>query len=229
MNNQESTTKEVFDTLDNSSNRAVSFIENKSKTLANSFFIIVLVFAAVYFYNRYYSQPQSEKAANELFFPMDYFNKQQYEIALNGDGQYYGLLDLAAEYSGSNIADIALFYAGLSYANMDKLPEAITTLKKVNSEDVDLMASTYSKIGDYLAEGDDYTASLDHYEKALELSKDIHARSILLYKAASTSMMLKQNDKALRYFSEYVEEFPNNPLAEDAKKLKEQLEWSAKA
>lgn len=229
MKNQESTTKEVFDTLDQSSNKAVSFIESKSKPLANGFFIIVLLFAGVYFYNKYYSEPQSEKAANELFFPMDYFNKKQYEIALNGDGQYFGFIDLADQYSGTNIANIALFYAGISYASLEKLGDAISTLKKVSSDDVDLMASTYSKIADYEAENDNYTSSLTYYEKALGLSKNIHARSILLYKAASTSMLVKDNKKALKYFSAYVEEFPNNPLIEDAKKLKEQLEWAAKA
>ena len=71
--------------------------------------------------HKFYAQPKKAEAAEQMFpaeaaeqmFPAEAnFNSQNYELALNGDGNVLGISQVIDEY-GSYAGDAAFFHAGV--------------------------------------------------------------------------------------------------------------------
>ena len=224
----QSTTKEVFKTLDESTGKAALMIEKNNKKIINLFFAIVVAFVGWYLYNKYYLEPHQNKAINELSFPMQYFQNQQYELAISGDGQYFGFKDISEKYSGTKTADLANFYAGLSYEATNKTDLAIESLENISSTDNDFMAVTYGKIGDLYATQNKLDEALKNYEKATNHT-DLDIKSKLIYKTAITAFELNQFSTAETYFKQYISDFSKGTHANDAKKYLQRIHWQTKS
>ena len=65
-----------------------------------------------------------------MFKGQQYFASDNYEKALNGDGQGFpGFLKIANDYGSTKAGNLAQLYAGLSYAKLGKYQEAVTRLE----------------------------------------------------------------------------------------------------
>ena len=71
----ESTTAEVFNTLDETASKSEQWIEKNSKPLFTALIAVVVIFLAFLGYNKYISEPNELEASNELAFPRKYFDE----------------------------------------------------------------------------------------------------------------------------------------------------------
>ncbi len=109
--------------------QATAMLEKNKTKLLTTLGVIVVIVAAAFGYTTYMNS-QNEQATNAIFKGQQYFAADNYEVALNGDGQgYTGFLNIANEYSGTKTANLANLYAGLSYAHMGKYQEAVDMLE----------------------------------------------------------------------------------------------------
>ena len=79
-------------------------------------------------------------------------NDSLYKIALNGDDLNMGMLDVIEEFSGTNAANLAHYYTGMMYLNMNDYQNSIKFLSKFNSNDILLSSLATGSIGDAFAE-----------------------------------------------------------------------------
>ena len=86
--------------------------------------------------NRYDELICLENLANE---DRKYFQKDSFNLALNGDGQYLGFIDVADEYSWTKTGKLANYYAGLCYLHLDEYVNAIEYLEDFSSDDIILV------------------------------------------------------------------------------------------
>lgn len=146
-------------------------VENASKT--EKFFskhkklitwgaVIILIVVGGYFVNKYFFElPRQRKASEEMFAAIQHFNAQEFQVALEGDGNNAGFLDIVSEYDGTPQASLAAHYAGVCYYNLgDSLrSEALSYLTKyeatsgapaevVNAQNLGLQADIYVDNGD---------------------------------------------------------------------------------
>jgi len=111
----------------------------------------------------------SEKEAEEdMFLAVLYFQKDSFNLALNGDGQYLGFLDIADEYSSTKAGALANYYSGLAYLNTGDFENAIKYLGDFSSDDIVLSALALGCIGDSYMELADTDNALSYYEDAAE-------------------------------------------------------------
>ena len=82
VDNMDSTTAEVFNTLDETASKSEQWIEKNSKVLFSALVSIVVIFLAFLGYNKYITEPNELEASNELAFPRKYFD----EAATAGSG-----------------------------------------------------------------------------------------------------------------------------------------------
>ena len=95
-----------------------------------------------------------------------YFQKDSFNLALNGDGQYLGFIDIADEYSSTKPGKLANYYAGLSYLNTGDFENAIEYLDDFSSDDIILSSLALGCIGDAYMELEDLDNALSYYEDA---------------------------------------------------------------
>jgi CRISPR/Cas system CMR-associated protein Cmr5 small subunit len=104
----ESTTQEVFDSLDETASKSEQWLEKNAKMVYTVLGVLLIGMLAFLAYNKFVKEPKEVKAANYLAYSKSAFNEAEnaaknidslYNIALNGVNNNYGLLEVASKFS----------------------------------------------------------------------------------------------------------------------------------
>ena len=224
----DSTTAEVFNTLDETASKSEQWIEKNSKPLFLALISVVVLFLAYLGYSKYIVEPNEIEASNELAFPRKYFDEAAtagsgidslLNLGLEGADGKYGFLDIAESYSGTDAGNLANYYAGVSYLKMKEYEKAIAYLEKFNSDDTLLGPVSLGAIGDAFADIDQPEQALEYYEKAANKQNNEFTTPLYLYKAGQTAMQLKKYDKAVSLFTKIKENHPTSDQGRDVEKF----------
>ena len=168
----------------------------------------VLVLAGIIWGVKALNDKRNANASKEIFTAQRYFEKESYEAALVGDGNYLGFTEVYDSYSGTKAGKLAAYYAGISYMKLGKYEEAIDYLKKFNSKDEILAPMALGAIGDCYMELDDMNNAASYYEKAAAKSKNEFTGPMFLSKAAMTHEMLGNYAAALKCYKTLKADYP---------------------
>jgi len=166
MAKKKNKTDDQFAQIEETLSKTEQYIENNQKNLVRIVGAIVVVIALSIGYQKLYVAPMEKEAQEEMFMAELYFQKDSFNLALNGDGQYLGFLDIADEYSGAKAGQLANYYAGLSYLNIGNFENAIEYLDDFSSDDIILSSLALGCIGDAYMELEDIDNALSYYEDA---------------------------------------------------------------
>ena len=117
---KKNTTEKQFANIEEGLSKTEQFIEDNSKVLFSIIGLIVFAFIAYYGYNNLYKAPLNQKAQEKLFIAEQYFEKDSFQLALNGNNEFEGLLSIIDDYSATSSASISKYYAGISYLKIGK-------------------------------------------------------------------------------------------------------------
>lgn len=112
------------------------FFEKYKKIIIIAVVAVILIIAGIALYKVYVSAPREDKASTELAKAQEYFNMEQFDKALNGDGTGFGgLTKIITDYGSTDAGNLANLYAGLCYANLNKWNEAVKFLDNYSPAD----------------------------------------------------------------------------------------------
>ncbi|MGB5819349.1 MAG: tetratricopeptide repeat protein [Saonia sp.] len=222
LDEQNSTTAEVFSTLDQSASKTEEWVSRNQNYILGVIGVVAVAVLGYLAYNQFVQKPKEANAANEMYYPQQYFDQalnsitekdSLYNLALNGAEGKYGFLDIIEEYKGTKAANLANYSAGMAYLNMQNYQEAITYLEQFSSDDAILGALSQGSIGDAFMQLNQPADALGYYEKAIAHSTNDYTTPKFLYKAGTTALELNQKDKALEYFQKIKDEFSSSEEA----------------
>ena len=220
---QESTTAEVFSTLDESASRSEEWVAKNQNYILGIIGVIAVGVLGYLAYDQFVQSPKEESAANEMYYPQQYFDQavnsdtqkdSLFTLALEGAEGKYGFLEIIEEYNGTKAANLANYSAGMAYLNMNKYQDAISYLEGFSSEDAVLGALSKGGLGDAFMQLGQASDALGYYEKAFKHNANEFTTPKFLYKAGITALELNQNDKALEYFKRIKGEFSKSDEAQ---------------
>ena len=221
---EQSTTAEVFNTLDEGASKTEAWVEKNQKGILG-FIIVVAVLVLGYFaYDQYIKTPKEAEAMNEMFQAQSYWEQaltapakdSLYNLSLQGGEGKYGFLEIIENYSGTNAANLAHYYAGMAYLNTNKYQQAIEHLDKFSSDDDILAPLAKGAIGDAFVQLGQNEDALKYYEEAAKMRTNDFTTPRFLLKAGIAAMALNQNDKALAHFKKIADEYPKSTEATKA-------------
>ena len=127
-------------TFDAAGKSEVFFTKHRNVILGAVVAVLVVV-VAWFCYTTFIGGPRAEKASTALARGQEYFNAEQFDKALNGDGAgYTGFVKIASDYGSTDAGNLANLYAGLSYYHLGQAKEAVKYLEKYSPSD-DAMVS----------------------------------------------------------------------------------------
>lgn len=219
---EESTTAEVFNTLEETANKSEEWIEKNSKPLFIGLVAAVVLIFGYLGFNQFVTAPKEKKAANALVYAKQEFTKatasdndEAFNTALNGAEGNFGLLNIVDEYGGTQAGNLAKYYAGISYLNLKEYDKAIELLKDVSSDDNVLNTVIKGSIGDaYLAKNESEEA-LSYFTDASEIAKNDAVTPVYLKKAGDLALNLKDYSKAEELFTTIKNEYSNSSQAKN--------------
>ena len=213
------TEDEVLVDVTQSLSKAERFFEENRKSIT---FIAVALFVIVGGYFAYlylYQTPREKEAQDSIFTAQNYFEQDSLRLALNGDGQNYGFIDIADEYSGTKAGNLANYYAGISYLNRGEFENAIDYLDRFDSDDPILSVIATGSIGDAFMELDQPKEALEYYERAVSGESNEFVVPFYLKKAAVVAEELGDYAKALKFYKRIKKDFSDAQEATDIDKF----------
>ncbi|MEO0526794.1 MAG: tetratricopeptide repeat protein [Bacteroidota bacterium] len=222
VDEQNSTTAEVFSSLDQGASKTEEWVSRNQNYILGVIGVVAVAVLGYLAYNQFVQKPKEASAANELYYPQQYFDQalnsttakdSLYNLALNGGEGKYGFLDIIDEYSGTKAANLASYSAGMSYLNMQKYEEAIRYLENFSSDDAILGALSKGSIGDAFMQLGQTSDALGYYEKAISHDGNEYTSPKFLYKAGTAALELDQREKALQYFQRIKDEYGDSEEA----------------
>ena len=218
-----STTAEVFNSLDEGVSKTEQWVVTNQKYI----FIIVGLAAVLILgflsYDKIVQQPKERQAMNDMYTAQTYFDQavsatekdSLYLLSLNGDGDKYGMLDIADTYAGTKAGNLANYYAGMAYMNMKDYANAIEHLNAFSADDDVLGPIAKGGIGDAFVQLGQLEDAYDYYIQASQLKINNYTTPIYLYKAGVIGLKIGKNKKALNFFESIKADFPESTEAKN--------------
>lgn len=195
------------------------FNKHKNLFIYGTLIILVLIVGGILYYN-YVVQPREARAEEMIFRGQQYFQAEEYEKALNGDGQVYkGFLSVADEFGSTKAGNLARLYAGLCYAETGKYQEATNYLKAYKDcGDALISPAALAALGNCYVELGQVEDGADALVKAAQKA-DCNSLSPLFYmQAGQLYESLNQNDKAIECYQHIKTNYVNSAYHSDIDK-----------
>lgn len=218
MAKQTDKTDKQFAQIEETLSRTEQYIEDNQKSLVVIVGGIIVIIALYLSFTNFYLEPLEEEAHADMYMAEMYFEKDSFNLALNGDGQFLGFLDIADEYSLTNAGNLANYYAGLCYLHTEQYEDAIEYLSNFSSNDIILSTLALGCIGDAYLELEEDSKALKYYEKAAENNDNEFTTPRYLMKQANILEMNEEFEDALEIYNQIKEDYSKSQIAQDIDK-----------
>ncbi len=188
-----------------------NFIKKNQKSLTYALVAAIVLIGGFFGYTELYQKPREAKAADAMFMAEKYFANDSSNFVLNGDGQSKGVLYIIKEFSGTKAANLAKYYAGVSYFRMNDFNKSIEYLKDFSTDAKQIQAVAYGTLGDAYASLNKVDEAVSHYKKAGEyFPEDEAISSEYLFRAAAYLELNNKTDEAIELYTKIKNEYPKS-------------------
>lgn len=159
---------------------------------------------------RMYTNKKNDEALSQMFMAEQYFGQDSLNLALNGDGNNLGFIDIAKEYKATRSGKLANFYAGACLMHLGQYEEAVSYLNKYKLDDEIIAPQAKGLIGDAKVELGDNAAGIKHYIEAADMAENAFLTPIYLMKAGMLYEMENNWAEALKLYERIQEKYPES-------------------
>jgi tetratricopeptide (TPR) repeat protein len=185
------------------------FLEQNYKPLLYVLAGAVLLVGIVWLL-RMYTSKKNDEALSQMFMAEQYFGQDSLSLALNGDGNNLGFIDIAKEYKATRSGKLANFYAGACLMHLGQYEEAISYLNKYKLDDEVIAPQAKGLIGDAKVELGDNAAGIKNYIEAADMAENAFLTPIYLMKAGMLYEMESNWAEALKLYERIQEKYPES-------------------
>lgn len=185
------------------------FWERFQKPILIGLTVIVVAVAGWYGYREYIVKPKEERASDAMFRAEQYFAMDSSNLVLNGDGQSRGVLYVINNFGGTKEANLAKYYAGVSYLKLGDFNNAVKYLKDFSTDAKQIQMMAYGVLGDAYSELNKKEDAIAAYKKAAEtFEEDENNSSEYLFRAGLLAETTGNASQALELYKQLKEKFP---------------------
>lgn len=168
--------------------------------------VVVAIFLVVRMGGR---EEENKTAQAEMVQSLIAFERDSFNLALTGYGQYPGMTTIADNYGGTDAAQLAKYYTGVAYLNLGKLDEGISYLEEYKKGSTFVGAAAYAALGYAHEQKGAFAEAAEAYTSASNTPGD-HEGSTPFYlmQAARNHESAGNNDAALRIYRDIKSKYP---------------------
>ncbi len=205
---KKSDAEEPIEGVENLLGKTEQYIEENQKSLTIIVVAIVVVVLGYLGYRNLYVAPLEQEARSQIFMAERYFERDSFYIALYGDGNYPGFIDIIEDYSVTRVANLARYYAGISYLRLEEYQNAIDYLTSFDSRDQLVSSVALGAVGDAWVELGELERAASFYVKAARRRPNQFTSPIFWMKAGQVYEELGKYSRALEAYENIRDEYP---------------------
>ena len=201
------------------------FFQQNGKNVVIALVVVVLLVVGGYLYKSLVIDSNEQKASEMIVEAQDRFagENPDFTLALNGDENGAGFLEVAEQYGSTAAGNIANHYAGICYLRLGDLENAEKYLAQYDAVDElageVVNAQNLGLRGDIAVEKGEYEAAVALYKKAVAASENIFTAPLYLYKQVLAYAALGNKAEAQKCFEALQSNYPMSAEVRDAEKV----------
>jgi len=199
------TIKSVEETL----TRTEQFLEQNYKSLLIVLGVFVIA-AGIIWLSKIYLGKRDDEAKSQMYQAERYLEMDSLRLALNGDGNYLGFLDIADSYKFTSTGNLARYSAGICYLHLGEFELAIEMLSGYKTKDKVLSSLATGAIGDALIETGEISKGVDKYLEAADMAENSFNTPLFLMKAGEIYELEGDYKNALSIYQRIKDEYPES-------------------
>jgi tetratricopeptide (TPR) repeat protein len=185
------------------------FLEQNYKPLLIGLAVVV-VLVGLFWLSKLYLTKRNDEAQSQMYQAQKYLELDSINLALNGDGNYLGFLDIAKEYKFTKAGNLARYGAGICNLHLGNYQEAIDFLDKYSKKDKVIGSIAIGATGDAYVELGNTDKGLAKYLEAAEFAGNSFNTPLFLMKAAELYEINGKYADALKLYEQIKEEYPTS-------------------
>ncbi len=204
--------------IESALSRTELFIEDNQKLLTNILLVVLVIVLGVIAGNRFIIKPKNLEAASSMYIAERYFERDSFNLALNGYGTYPGFLDIIDEYKITKAAKLARYYAGICYKELGDSESAIDYLSKFSTKDNMVGSTAKSSLGDAYSDIEEYQKAVKAYLEAADNYENGFTTPIILKKAGIVYEKMGEYQKAKDIYERIEKSYPDTAEGREMQK-----------
>jgi tetratricopeptide (TPR) repeat protein len=185
------------------------FLEENYKTLIISLAVIIVIVGLIWL-GKLYLNKRNDEAQSQVYQAEKYLEMDSLSLALNGDGNYLGFLDIAKEYKLTNTGNLACYSAGICYLHLGQYQDAIDFLTKYKKKDKVIGSLAIGATGDAYVELGNTEKGISLYLEAADYGKNSFNTPVFLMKAGELYELDGKYAEALKVYERIENEYPES-------------------
>jgi tetratricopeptide (TPR) repeat protein len=197
--------KNVEETL----TKTEQFLEKNYKPLLIVLGVLVGL-VALFWLAKMYLGKRNDEAQSQMYQAERYLEMDSLNLALNGDGNYLGFLDIAKDYKFTNSGNLALYSAGICYLHQGQFQDAIDYLEKYSKKDKVIGSLAIGATGDAYVELGDIDKGITKYIEAADYASNSFNTPVFLMKAGEMYELQGNYAGALKVYERIQNDYPES-------------------
>jgi len=192
-----------------------SYVESNKNTLVIAGVVIIAI-CSLYFYWQKILIPKAEtKAQTAMHAAERHFGNDSLNLALYGHGGDMGMLDIIEEFGSTKSANLAHYYAGISFLKLGNFDQAIEYLSGFSSDDEMIGPIAEGALGDAYSEQGKPKDAASHYKSAANMADNEFTSPMFLLKAGKAYEQLGDYSEAVSLYKKIQQNYPNSDQGKD--------------
>jgi tetratricopeptide (TPR) repeat protein len=200
---------QAISTVEETLTRTEQFLEKNYKALLIGLGVIIVIVGIGWLAKQYLNN-KNDEAQSQMYQAERYLEMDSLSLALNGDGNYLGFLDIANEYKFTNTGNLAIYSAGICYLHLGEYQEAIDLLNKYSKKDKVLGSLAIGATGDAYVELGNLDKGIEKYLEAAEYAENSFNTPLFLMKAGELNELNGNYSDALKLYEKIELKYPES-------------------
>ena len=208
--------------IESALSRTEEFFQRNGGNLVIALVVVLVVVGGYFGYKYLYAAPRAEKASDMMFVAQQQFAIDSFKLALEGDGNNAGFLDVIEKYGSTPAGNLAKHYAGICYLRTGDLTQAMEQLRAYKTTkgapNTLINAQNYGLQGDILVQEGKYQEAVSLFKKAVKAGDNSLTTPCYLKKLGLVYEKLGDYPSTKSAFERIANEFPTSLEARDIEK-----------
>jgi tetratricopeptide (TPR) repeat protein len=205
--------QEQSKTIGDSLTKVEQIIEKNKKPLLYVLLVVVLLICGFFAYKNLYLGKQQEEALSAMWPAETQFRADSFHIALYGNENVTGFVDIIDQYGRTKAGNVARFYAACCAMRLGEFDAAVEYLEDFSTDDPILESESICLLGDAYSEMGKYDKAVSKYEEAAEVADNELLSPRCLVKAGLVYEKLGKFDDAVKAYTKIKTDYNGSPEA----------------
>jgi tetratricopeptide (TPR) repeat protein len=189
--------------------RTEHYLEENYKLLLSILGSIVIL-VGIFWLGKLWLNKKNEEAQGQMYQAQKWLEMDSLKLALNGDGNYLGFLDIAKNYKLTKAGNLAKYSAGICYLHLGEYQNAIDFLTRYSKKDKMIASVANGATGDAYVELGDLDKGILKYIEAADMANNSFNTPLFLMKAGQIYELQNKYNDALKIYERIKKEYPES-------------------